>query len=108
MEYGADIDKNDNARYCLPPLAHCVQIDDWRAFQILLEAGCDYNKASRDERMASYMKVGKLNEGNTPLMIACWSGRRKYVEKLCRPVDKQPPKSRLTKEFLLQCGYDIE
>lgn len=83
MEYGADIDKNDNARYCLPPLAHCVQIDDWRAFQILLEAGCDYNKASRDERMASYMKVGKLNEGNTPLMIACWSGRRKYVEKLC-------------------------
>ncbi len=83
MENGADIDKNDNARYCLPPLAHCVQIDDWKAFQMLLEAGCDYNKASRDERTASYMKVGKLNEGNTSLMIACWSGRRKYVEKLC-------------------------
>lgn len=83
IENGADIDKNDNARYCLPPLAHCVQIDDWRAFQILIDAGCDYNKASRDERMASYMKVGKLNEGNTSLMIACWLGRRKYVEKLC-------------------------
>ena len=24
-----------------------------------------------------------LNEGNTPLMIACWHGRRKFVEKLC-------------------------
>lgn len=31
----------------------------------------------------------------------------KYVEKLCRPVDKQPPKSRLTKDFLSQCGYEM-
>lgn len=32
----------------------------------------------------------------------------KYVERLLAPSDTQPPKSRLTKEFLLQCGYDIE
>lgn len=83
IEHGADINKNDNSRYCLPPLAHCVQIDDWKAFHMLLDAGADFNKASRDETTASYMKVGKLNEGNTPLMIACWAGKKKYAEKLC-------------------------
>ena len=83
IENGADINRNDNARYCLSPLAHCVQIGDWEAFNILLEAGCDYNKASRDELTASYMKVGKLNEGNTPLMLGCWHGRKRFVEKLC-------------------------
>lgn len=31
----------------------------------------------------------------------------KYVERLLAPPDTQPPKSRLSKEFLLQCGYDI-
>ena len=83
LDNGADPNKNDNGGDCLSPLAHCVQIDDYDAFSILLDYNCDFNKASRDEMIDSYMKVGKLNEGNTPLMIACWCGRKKYVEKLC-------------------------
>ncbi len=83
---GADPDKNDNGRYCLPPLAHSIQTREhygFDIFKILLEAGCDFNKAARDERTASYMKVGKLNEGNTPLMIACFHAKKKFVKMLC-------------------------
>ena len=29
------------------------------------------------------MKVGNLNEGNTPLMIACWHSKKKFVFDLC-------------------------
>jgi len=83
LDNGANPNTNDNGRYCLSPLAHCVQVGDFMAFNILLEYHCDYNKASRDERTSSYMKVGKLNEGNTPLMIACWHGKKRFVEKLC-------------------------
>lgn len=89
LDYGADPNKNDNGRYCLPPLAHSIQLNEkehrygFAIFNMLLEAGCDFNKAARDERAASYMKVGKLNEGNTPLMIACYHGKKKYVYSLC-------------------------
>jgi ankyrin repeat protein len=83
IDSGVDLNKNDNGRYCLPPLSHCIQIDNFDIFNMLLEEGCDFNKASRDETTASYMKVGKLNEGNTPLMIACYHARKKYVYKLC-------------------------
>ena len=87
MDNDADPNKNDNGRYCLPPLAHSIQIKEkygFDIFNILMEAGCDYNKAARDERTASYMKVGKLNEGNTPLMIACWHSKEKFVYSLCK------------------------
>ena len=86
LEFGADPDRNDNGRYCLPPLAHCVQTREqygFDIFKILLEAGCDFNKGARDERTASYMKVGKLNEGNTPLMIACFHAKKKFAKMLC-------------------------
>ena len=86
LENGADPNRNDNGRYCLPPLAHSIQTRErygFDIFKILLEAGCDFNKAARDERTASYMKVGKLNEGNTPLMIACYHGKEKFVKLLC-------------------------
>ncbi len=86
LDNGADPNKNDNGRYCLPPLAHSIQTRERYGFDIfnmLLEAGCDFNKAARDERTASYMKVGKLNEGNTPLMIACYHGKKKFVYSLC-------------------------
>lgn len=86
LDNGADPDKNDNGRYCLPPLAHSIQTREYYGFDIfkmLLEKGCDYNKAARDERTASYMKVGKLNEGNTPLMIACYHAKKKFVKILC-------------------------
>lgn len=86
LENGADPNRNDNGRYCLPPLAHSIQTREYYGFDIfklLLEAGCDINKAARDERTASYMKVGKLNEGNTPLMIACFHAKKKFVYALC-------------------------
>jgi ankyrin repeat protein/transcriptional regulator with XRE-family HTH domain len=83
LDNKADPNTNDNGRYCLSPLAHCVQVNDFEAFSILLEYHCDFNKASRDERTNSDLKVGKLNEGNTPLMIACWHARMRFVKKLC-------------------------
>lgn len=86
IENGVDINKNDNGRFCLPPLAHSIQTREkygYDIFKMLLESGCDFNKAARDERTASYMKVGKLNEGNTPLMIACFHAKKKFVYALC-------------------------
>lgn len=87
LDNGADPNKNDNGRYCLPPLAHSIQTRErygFDIFKILLDNDkCDFNKASRDERTASHMKVGKLNEGNTPLMIACFHGKKKFVKMLC-------------------------
>ena len=86
LENGADPNKNDNGRYCLPPLAHSIQTREhygFAIFNLLLDAECDFNKGARDERTASYMKVGKLNEGNTPLMIACFHAKKKFVKILC-------------------------
>ena len=86
LENGADPNKNDNGRYCHSPLAHSIQVRDYYGFEIfklLLDRGCDFNKAARDERTASYLKVGKLNEGNTPLMIACFLAKKKFVKMLC-------------------------
>ena len=83
LDNGVDLDKNDNGRYCFPPLSHCIQVKEdygFDIFKMLIDAGCDFNKASRDERAANYMKVGKLNEGNTPLMIACYHAKRKFAE----------------------------
>lgn len=84
MDNGADPDKTDNSRYCLTPLAHCVQVGDFKALCILLECGADYNKGSVDEITPSNLKMQNMNEGNTPLMIACWHGRKRFVEKLCQ------------------------
>lgn len=86
LNHGADINKNDSGTYCLPPISHCIQIKEsygFDLFRLLLNAQCDFNKGSRDERKASYLKVGKLNEGNTPLMIACFHSKRKFVKVLC-------------------------
>lgn len=83
LEHGASPDRNDSGRYCLPPITHCVQIGDMAAFDLLLEYGCDYNKASQDETTATALKAGKLNEGNTALMVACWHRRSDFIERLC-------------------------
>lgn len=81
IQHGADINKTDGKEYCFTPLAHCVQIDDYQAFNLLLEHGADFNKGSMDEANTGYFRT--QNEGNTPLMVACWHGRKKYIEKLC-------------------------
>ncbi len=87
LSAGADPDTTDNSRYCLTPLAHCVQAGDFKAFCILLAHGADYNKGSVDEVTPSYLKMQNANEGNTPLMIACWHGRKRFVKKLCQLPD---------------------
>ena len=49
----------------------------------MLEHGADYNKCSVDETQPSDKRLSEINEGNTPLMIACFLGKMKYVKKLC-------------------------
>lgn len=83
VENGADLNKTDNSRYCLTPLAHCVQEGNFKLFNLLLEMGADYNKGSIDETTPSNLKMQNINEGNTPLMIACWHANKMFVEKLC-------------------------
>lgn len=87
LSNGADPDRTDHSRYCLTPLAHCVQIGDYKSFRLLLKYGADYNKGSVDEITPGYLKMQSANEGNTPLMIACWHGRKQFVETLCRLPD---------------------
>jgi transcriptional regulator with XRE-family HTH domain/ankyrin repeat protein len=92
LEHGADPNKPDSNQYCHTPLEHCIekyqkrQEDDdpaYEEFCILLDYGADYNKCSVDETQPSDKRISEINEGNTPLMIACYHGKVKYVEKLC-------------------------
>jgi len=81
LENGVDLDATDSEKYFLTPLAHCIQLNDLVSFRKLLDAGADFNKGSLNEASDSHLRV--QNEGNTPLMIACWHGRRAFVELLC-------------------------
>lgn len=81
IEQGVNLDQTDSDRNFLTPLSHCVQISDYRAFKMLVEAGADYNKGSMNETLNTSIRC--RNEGNTPLMIACWHGRTDFVELLC-------------------------
>lgn len=76
-----DVDRTDSSKYFLTPLSHCIQVNDFDSFCFLLENRADYNKGSRNETRIEYIRCH--NEGNTPLMIACWHGRKRFVEKLC-------------------------
>ena len=66
-----DLNRVDEAKYCLPPVSHAIQMYDVKIAEKLIEAGCDVNCGS----------TGK-NYGNTPLMIAAWHGRDDFVRKL--------------------------
>lgn len=85
LEHGADPNKPDSNQYCHTPLEHCIEryAPDFKEFCILLEHGADYNKCSVDETQKSDKRLSEINEGNTPLMIACFLGKDKYVKKLC-------------------------
>lgn len=80
-----DVNKTDNKKYFLTPLSHAIQVNDFRAFSILLDHNADYNKGSIKETREEYIKC--RNEGNTPLMIACFHNRKKFVERLCEYKD---------------------
>ena len=85
LEHGASRDKTDSHQYCHTPSEHCMERynPDFKEFCILLAYGADYNKCSVDETQIRDKRVSEINEGNTPLMIACYHGKEKYVKKLC-------------------------
>ena len=93
LEHGADPNKPDSNQYCHTPLEHCIEkYEEHRTkdydpsfdeFCILLEHGADYNKCSVDETQSRDKRISEINEGNTPLMIACFLGKKNFVEKLC-------------------------
>ena len=94
LEHGADPNKPDSHQYCHTPLEHCIERFEenisqgnydpsFEEFCILLEHGADYKKCSVDETQPSNKRISEINEGNTPLMIACFLGKMRYVKKLC-------------------------
>lgn len=98
LEHGADPNKPDSNQYCHTPLEHCIERHEERKphdgydpsfeeFCILLEHGADYNKCSVDETQPGDKRISEINEGNTPLMIACFHGKMKFVQKLCAMPD---------------------
>lgn len=89
LEHGADPNKPDSNQYCHTPLEHCIERFDpsYEEFCMLLDYGADYNKCSVDETQPADKRISEINEGNTPLMIACFHGKMKYVKKLCEYPD---------------------
>lgn len=91
LEHGADVNKTDSHQYCHTPLEHCIERHNpnFKEFCILLEHGADYNKCSVDETQPidTFKRLSEINEGNTPLMIACFLGKEKWVHKLCEYPD---------------------
>lgn len=79
----ADINKRDNSRRYFPALSHAVQMNDYDMFIFLLnECGANPNIGSRNPFDSG--KVRQKNEGNMPLMIAAWEGKKRFVEALCK------------------------
>ncbi|QLH74474.1 MAG: ankyrin repeat domain-containing protein [Methanomassiliicoccales archaeon] len=70
---GTDINKMDMSKYELPPISHAVQLNSIEIVKKLIAGGCDFDLGSN----------GK-NAGNTPLMIACWSGFKEIAELLIK------------------------
>ncbi len=91
IKHGVDLDKTDYNRYCHTPLEHCISLNkecgySFELFKMLIEAGADYNKGSVDETKERDLRISEKNEGNTPLMKACWEGKKKFVlELLSKP-----------------------
>lgn len=83
LECGADINKRDSSRRYFPPLSHAVQMGNYDMFLFLLnECGADPNIGSRNPYDCG--KVRQKNEGNMPLMVAAWEGKKQFVDALCK------------------------
>lgn len=94
IAHGVDLDKTDCNRYCHTPLEHCISLNPkdhghypFDIFRMLLESGADYSKGSIDETKKRDLRISEKNEGNTPLMKACWEGKRKFVYELLKMPD---------------------
>lgn len=82
LDHGADINETDRWKHGLTPLAHCVQVKELDLFDYLIKAGADYNLGSIDTLNTSNFRM--QNEGNTPLMIACYEGKKQFVDRFLR------------------------
>lgn len=83
IDHKADVNKRDCNRRYFPPLSHAIQVNDIELFRFLLnDCHANPNVGSRNPFDAG--KVRQKNEGNMPLMIAAFDGRRQFVEELCR------------------------
>jgi len=60
---GIDIDERDSHKYHFSAIHHATQLKNMKIIQLLAESGADIDLGS-----------GGKNTGNTPLMIAAWSG----------------------------------
>ena len=94
IRHGADLDKTDSNRYCHTPLEHCISLNHkehgrypFEIFKMLMEVGADYNKGSVDETKQRDLRISEKNEGNTPLMKACWEGKKIFVYELLKMPD---------------------
>ena len=82
IQFGADVNKRDCSRRYFPALSHAVQMKDYEMFMfLLLECKANPNVGSRNPFDAG--KVRQKNEGNMPLMIAAWEGKKDFVIALC-------------------------
>lgn len=82
IKHKADVDKRDNSRRYFPALSHAVQMGDYDMFIFLLEE-CKANPNVGSRNPFDSGKVRQKNEGNMPLMIAAWEGKKRFVEALC-------------------------
>jgi transcriptional regulator with XRE-family HTH domain len=83
IQLGADVDKRDCRRRYFPALSHAVQKNDYEMFIFLLtDCKANPNVGSRNPFDAG--KVRQKNEGNMPLMIAAWEGKKDFVTALCK------------------------
>lgn len=83
IKQGADVNKRDCGRRYFPALSHAIQANDYDLFLFLLEdCKANPNVGSRNPYDAG--KVRQKNEGNMPLMIAAYDGRKKFVSALCK------------------------
>lgn len=79
---GADVNKRDANRRYFPPLSHAIQVNDLELFKFLLhECKANPNVGSRNPFDSG--KVRQKNEGNMPLMVAAYDGRKDFVVELC-------------------------
>lgn len=71
LENEAEIDKRDNMKYHFPALTHAVQRKDVKMVKFLLQE-CKANPNVGSRNPYSVEKLRQGNEGNMPLMVACY------------------------------------
>lgn len=82
IQHGADVNKRDCSRRYFPALSHAIQMRDYDMFMFLLKE-CNANPNVGSRNPFDTGKVRQKNEGNMPLMIASWEGKKDFVIALC-------------------------